>query len=529
MKISKYSALYSASVLTMSGLALQVLGFLYRILISRMTDAEGMGVYQLIFPFYSVIIAGSLLSGLTVAVTQLAAQCHVFGDWKGIGQLMRRCLCIFFCLFAVIAAVTLLFADFWAGTVLGDIRTKGAILLLLPCLLFTGVENTIKACFFGVKQVRPPITSELLEQTVRIAAVAVLLFTFRPSDPSMVAALIVCGMIVSEICSAVCLTLFYRRHIQGRQFTPEPRHVLPSGRSPSSYGLFRSICVIALPVAASAILNNFLSSADTVLIPKRLAVSGLGQDGALAAFGTMFGMTLPLVSLPTMFMGPLCNVLTPRLAESMALGNLEDVRRKISKALHLTGLMIFPATALLLPLGGIFGEWLFQSPAAADYLPALALASIPIYYQMVSGCVLSTIGLQRLSVINMVIGGLVQLGFTYFAAGSPLFGMNGFILGYFVSALLMTLFNMHFVRRKIKLRMQWIDWFLLPGLAAGVIGVTADLILRLLTSRGIVPLAAAAAAGMCGILINFVVLRVQGIQIRRYIRTLIPKSRRRTA
>ena len=383
LKISKYSALYSASVLTMSGLALQVLGFLYRILISRMTDAEGMGVYQLIFPFYSVIIAGSLLSGLTVAVTQLAAQCHVFGDWKGIGQLMRRCLCIFFCLFAVIAAVTLLFADFWAGTVLGDIRTKGAILLLLPCLLFTGVENsrqgssrrmapcllpcllftgvenTIKACFFGVKQVRPPITSELLEQTVRIAAVAVLLFTFRPSDPSMVAALIVCGMIVSEICSAVCLTLFYRRHIHGHQFTPEPRHALPSGRSPSSHGLFRSICVIALPVAASAILNNFLSSADTVLIPKRLAVSGLGQDGALAAFGTMFGMTLPLVSLPTMFMGPLCNVLTPRLAESMALGNLEDVRRKISKALHLTGLMIFPATALLLPLGGILGEWLF--------------------------------------------------------------------------------------------------------------------------------------------------------------------------
>ncbi|MCI8497504.1 MAG: oligosaccharide flippase family protein, partial [Clostridiales bacterium] len=324
MKISKYSALYSASVLAMSGLALQVLGFLYRILISRMTDAEGMGVYQLIFPFYSVITAGSLLSGLTVAVTQIAAERHVFGDWKGIGQLVRRCLTLFFCLFAVIAAVTVLFADFWAGEVLGDIRTKKAILLLLPCLLFTGVENTIKACFFGVKQVRPPITSELLEQTVRITAVAVFLFTFRPTDPGMVAALIVCGMIVSEICSAVCLTLFYRKHIRGRHFSSQTDAVSPE-RALSSRELLKSICMIALPVAASAILNNFLSSADTVLIPKRLAVSGLGQEGALSAFGAMFGMTLPLVSLPTMFMGPLCNVMTPRLAENMALGNIADV------------------------------------------------------------------------------------------------------------------------------------------------------------------------------------------------------------
>ncbi|MCI8497004.1 MAG: hypothetical protein HFE85_01975, partial [Clostridiales bacterium] len=435
---------------------------------------------------------------------------------------------LFFCLFAVIAAVTVLFADFWAGEVLGDIRTKKAILLLLPCLLFTGVENTIKACFFGVKQVRPPITSELLEQTVRITAVAVFLFTFRPTDPSMVAALIVCGMIVSEICSAVCLTLFYRKHIRGRHFSSQTNAVSPE-RALSSRELLKSICMIALPVAASAILNNFLSSADTVLIPKRLAVSGLGQEGALSAFGAMFGMTLPLVSLPTMFMGPLCNVMTPRLAENMALGNIADVQRKASKAFHLTGLIILPATALLLPLGGIVGEWLFQNEAAADYLPALALASVPLYYQMVSGCVLNAIGLQRLSVVNMVAGGLIQLAFTYFVAGNPLFGMNGFILGYFTSALFMTLFNIHFVRRKIHLSIQWIDWFLLPGLAAGVIGTTSSLILRLLMHRGIAPMPSAVIAAVCGIGINFVVLRVQGISIRRYVGTLIPKSRRKTA
>ena len=47
MNIRKTSVFYHVFTLTLSNIGLNLLGFLYRIFLSRMTGAEGMGVYQL--------------------------------------------------------------------------------------------------------------------------------------------------------------------------------------------------------------------------------------------------------------------------------------------------------------------------------------------------------------------------------------------------------------------------------------------------------------------------------------------------
>ena len=57
LRISRHAVVYTAGVLALSGLALQFLGFAYRIVLSRMLGAEGMGVYQLVFPVISVVLA----------------------------------------------------------------------------------------------------------------------------------------------------------------------------------------------------------------------------------------------------------------------------------------------------------------------------------------------------------------------------------------------------------------------------------------------------------------------------------------
>ena len=50
MKLDRTSMLYATLVLTGTSLASQLLGFLYRILLSRLIGAEIMGLYQLIMP-----------------------------------------------------------------------------------------------------------------------------------------------------------------------------------------------------------------------------------------------------------------------------------------------------------------------------------------------------------------------------------------------------------------------------------------------------------------------------------------------
>ena len=57
MKLDRTSMLYGTLLLTGTGIAGQFLGFVYRILLSRLIGAEIMGLYQLIMPVYSVLLS----------------------------------------------------------------------------------------------------------------------------------------------------------------------------------------------------------------------------------------------------------------------------------------------------------------------------------------------------------------------------------------------------------------------------------------------------------------------------------------
>ena len=65
------SLLSGAALLTAVGLFSQLVGFGYRIALSRLVGAETMGLYQLIMPVYSTLMSLTAI-GLTVAVSTLS-------------------------------------------------------------------------------------------------------------------------------------------------------------------------------------------------------------------------------------------------------------------------------------------------------------------------------------------------------------------------------------------------------------------------------------------------------------------------
>lgn len=88
MKLGKQSVFYNAFFLCMSSIGLQLIGFVYRIGLSRFGGAEVMGMYQLIMPAYSVIMSFTM-SGLTLAVSRLCAQYQAAGDSAGVRGVVR--------------------------------------------------------------------------------------------------------------------------------------------------------------------------------------------------------------------------------------------------------------------------------------------------------------------------------------------------------------------------------------------------------------------------------------------------------
>ena len=59
-------------ILTLSGFLTKIIGFIYRIFLSHTIGAQGMGIYQLIFPVQALCFALTV-GGIQTAISRLVA------------------------------------------------------------------------------------------------------------------------------------------------------------------------------------------------------------------------------------------------------------------------------------------------------------------------------------------------------------------------------------------------------------------------------------------------------------------------
>ena len=503
MKLNRSSMLYGTLVLTLTSIISQVLGFVYRIFLSRLIGAEVMGLYQLIMPVYSVIMSLTA-TGLTVAVSNLSAEYHALGNPRAIVQLLRKALAAFLTLFALVAGVTAVLYDPISVHLLGDARTQLGLLLLLPCILLTGIENLHKHYFYGTGNIRPPAAVELTEQFIRTGAVLGLLVLLLPQYPERVVGIIVAGMCCSELFSSITLVILFRRHMGRPAALPGP------GEDPRR--LARRMGSIALPIAATSLLGNLMGSANAVLIPQRLVHAGMDVSAAMSAFGVLCGMTVPMLCLPTAFIGAMGLVLVPKLSQSVALGRMDEVRRRIHKALLATSVLVMPALAILVVLGPTIGVLLFREATVGRYMVPLSLGVLLSCYQSVLSGVLSGIGRQAAAARSSLLCGAVQLGCTWALMGLPGVGLRGYVAGFVLSSALGALLNYREAARHTGLRPRLFQWCTAPALSALLMGLVVNLLFRILLDAGMDGAPACLACILFGGVLYLTALSAQGVR-----------------
>ena len=409
-----------ALLLTGVNLFAQIFGFAYRVWLSRLISPEALGLFQLVMPFYAIIMSIGV-SGLTVAVSRLTAYYSALGQTRAIRQVVRVARLGYSLMILGLSALIIPFSDWFSVAFLGDARTRLALLLLLPEIWLTGWENVHKNYFYGRKNVIPPAIAEVLEQISRVSSVLGLLILLRPAYEEAQVAVIVLGMLISEVFSAGLLTLLYRRDQKKRP-----------AKGPLAPGMTRKVLSIALPVASANLLANLISSLNSIIIPGRLIVSGMDPSLALSAFGVAFGMTMPLLGLPLAFTVSIGLVMLPRLSENAALGDIGGIRRKVRLALLVSAAVILSCMAVLIPFGAPLARALFKNPGAGQYMAPLCIATVFVCLEQVFCSFLNGLGKQKRAAANLIAAGVVQLSVTYWAVALPGLRLMGFVWAYII-------------------------------------------------------------------------------------------------
>lgn len=496
------SAGKSALFLMVTGLIAQGLGFLYRVALSRMLGAEVMGLYQLLMPVYSVLVALTAV-GVTAATSHLTALFLAKGERGAVVATLRWAMLLFMASFIPVSLVVLTFSDGISVELLGDARTQLGLLLLVPCTLLTGIENIYKHYFYGSGQVKPPAFTELLEQFVRSFTVLALLSLF-PTWPERQVGLIVVGMVVCELFSASILVILYQK--QKRQWTKLAQDSAQMTKVPDN--LIRQLGNIAVPVGTSALLGTCLGAANASLIPRLLVEGGMDRSVALSSFGVLCGMTLPMLGLPTVLLGALNLVLIPRQARSLALGRWDQIRARTHKALLAVSLTMLPAMGLLAVIGEDVGVLLFSQEQVGQHLIPLAIASAFSSYQSTLFALLNGIGKQTVTALLSLFAGITQLFFTLFLV--PRFGLEGFVIGLLVLNIFHTLFQGYWVLKLTKTPPALFSWLTAPVLSTLLMSLTSNLVYQVLQDSGYNLPVTLCATTVFAVVIYLVALLAQG-------------------
>ncbi|MCQ5128322.1 oligosaccharide flippase family protein [Butyricicoccus faecihominis] len=512
MRIRKKTILYAASVLACGNIALQALGFLYRVLLSHYAGAEGLGVYRLVNSAYLVLNAGCL-SGVTMACSRLSAASAARRERGKLPAILRLSFVSFGTMFCTCAVLVLPLRTKIAADLLGDARCAMALPFLLLCLALTGIENIFKSFCIGLEQMQFSAVSEVGEQLIRILAVYFLLSRYHGEDYGVIAMLIFAGMVVSEIFSAVFLTTLYKKQLRA------PARPLPVDRV-----LGGQFFAIALPLSISALASNLLSSAGAVLLPQRLMAAGLTYGQALSALGVVSGMAMPLILLPVALVSSVCTALLPAITAAQAVGNEKRMRSLVGRTISTVGLIALPATAVLVPMAPRLSELIFGQPLSTHYVMLLGAVAVASYYQMASGSLLNALGLQHINVATAILSELMQLAVMYRWAARPTLGIYGYLLAMLLSAIAAFAANLTVLHQHTRFPLRPLRRFGVPVLCALTLFYWTQVCYRLVRPFVSDAVPALLCTALGAVAVYLFVLRLCGVRLMTYLGRRIETS-----
>lgn len=381
----------NTALLTGSDVVMRCIALAFQVWLVGRIGSAGIGLYQLVLSV-RVLFATLAISGIRFATTRLVSEELGLQRGAGVTGAMHRCVC--YALFFGVAAGMLLFflAEGVGFLWIGDARTVLSLRLAawgLPCIALSSVFS---GYFTASGRVWKAAAVHVLEQLAGVAAVALCLARVPAGDLERSCAAVTAGGVAADFASLLLMGLVYacdrRRYREGGRVVPR---------------LTRRMLGVALPLAVSAWARTALSTLEHLLVPRGLRRAGFAADGALAGYGVVHGMALPVVTFPSCLLYALAELLVPELTAAQVSGRTGEIRRTV-RALLLRCLLFACATATaLLALAQPLGELIYHSEAAGRYIRLLA-PLIPVMYldTVTDGC-LRGLGQQtRCMAINVL-------------------------------------------------------------------------------------------------------------------------------
>ena len=415
----------------------------FNVFVTGKLGADGMGLLTLVSSAYGFAVTFAT-SGISLAVTRMTAETVLTssGDVarKRLNYVMKTSVgyCLFF---GIVAGAALFFgADFIGEVLLADERTIRCLRLLAFTLPPTALTSALSGYFNACRRVYKNAVSDFCGQVLKIMLTATLLSMLMPSGIEYSLIAVVGGGAVAEAASFFLSFALYL-HDKHRHFSSRIGNVTASESGHTELCAdterlaARSLFGAALPVAMSSYLRSGLVTLEHILIPHALRRSGQSYTAALASYGTLHGMVMPVIMFPYAIIGPFSSLLVPELSESRARMQSGRIRHIAKSVFRVTLLFAVGISGIMIAFSRELGLLLYDSEEAGNYIRLIAPVIPVMYLDTAVDSMLKGLGEQLFCMRVNIADAALSVGLVWFLV--PRYGVTG----YAVTVIVCEVFN----------------------------------------------------------------------------------------
>lgn len=434
----------SVFILSLGGFIAKLLGAFYRIPLTNIIGSYGMGIYQLVFPLFSLLLTIST-AGIPVAVSKLVAEKAALKQHGQAMSVFRVALALLAAL-GLAGSLILYFLSDNIAAMQGNADAASAYRLIAPSVLLVCVVSAYRGYFQGLMRMAPTAVSQIVEQVVKMTVGLYCAARFMP-DVIKSVNYAVLAVTVSEVAAVIMLAavyLFNRRKEGG----------LIAEGALDKKSTVKSLLVLCLPITLGGLIIPLTQLVDSVMVLNVLTASN-----ATELYGLWAGPAHSLLNMPVVLTMGISTAIVPAVSRHYAEKDTRGAAKKAAFAIKLTvavglpcslGLILLarPITALL--YGGLSGA---EIDLAADMVAAAGVSVLFLSLVQTSTSVLQAGGRLYAPVVFLLVATAVKTVASRVMLGDGAINIFGAPLGsvicYFVACLLDLLYIV--VKQKVKL------------------------------------------------------------------------------
>lgn len=451
--MTKQTFIKGAMILLAAGIINRILGFIPRIALPRIIGAEGVGLYQLGYPFLIVMLT-LITGGIPLAVAKWVAEAESAGNSARSRQIFRTALALTVLLALLFTGLLLLFAPWITTHILTDKRVYHTFLLMSPMLLISAISAVLRGYFQGKQNMIPTAFSQVLESLFRIVFMLIFAQMMLPWGLEWAAAGAMLGVVIGELSGLLILLWQYIKE-SGRPFPKLQK--LNRANSSAQVPILKRLVSLSLPVTGSKLVGSLSYLLESILTARCLAAAGIATAAATAQYGALQGMIIPILLLPTALTYSLAVSLVPSLSEAAAQNDKAAIQKRLQQSMRIA--LVFGAPFVVF-------MWLFAEPLCkllynhveiAPMLRWMAPVGLFVYLQAPLQAALQALDKPGTALLNTFIGAAIKLILIVQLASDPSFGIYGAIIAINVNIVVVTLLHGWSVLKFIGFRMKLPD------------------------------------------------------------------------